>query len=281
VGGGQFEHNGSHQPDLQLEGCAVVRLRRGDMIDFNNLEEYTDPDTYDLENKGFEPNGPFFLALAQRSGGPVLELGCGTGRITIPLAQQGINITGLDAAAEMLERARAKAQDLPIRWIEADARTFHLERQYNLIFEARTFEHFLTRADQEAVLARVHEHLAPEGLFALSVGFTRPELMGSTGMHDWFSYKNETGQEMRVSGTYEYDPVSQISIETAHRSWRDAEGRERVKRTPLALRHFFPQEMEALLHYNGFVVMERYGNWDSSPLTPGSEVMIYVCRKAG
>lgn len=250
------------------------------MINFNNLEEYTDPETYDLESKDFEPDGPFFLALAQRVGGPVLELGCGTGRIIIPLAQQGIDITGLDIVPEMLVRARDKSKGLPIRWVEADARTFHLEKQFHLIFEAGTFQHFLSRNDQEAVLARVHEHLAPEGCFAFSVGFTRPKLMTNAEMHDWFSYVNENGQEVRVSGTYEYDPVRQISIETAYRRWRDTESQEVVRRTPLALRHFFPQEMEALLHYNGFVVSERYGDWDSSPLTNESQVMIYVCRNA-
>lgn len=99
----------------------------------SNLEEYADPVIYDLENSKFEPDGPFYLALAQRFSGPVLEIGCGTGRITIPLAEHGLDVTGLDIAPQMLERAKHKAQNLLIRWVEADARTFHLGTQFGFI----------------------------------------------------------------------------------------------------------------------------------------------------
>ena len=80
----------------------------------NNLVEYEDPILYDCETHHFEPVGPFYLALAQRFGGSVLELGCGTGRYTIPLAQAGVEMTGLDIMPPMLERARQKAKGLPI-----------------------------------------------------------------------------------------------------------------------------------------------------------------------
>jgi 2-polyprenyl-3-methyl-5-hydroxy-6-metoxy-1,4-benzoquinol methylase len=62
----------------------------------DNLEEYADPEIYDLENREFEPDGPFSLGFATKLKGPVLELGCGTGRVTIPLAQHGVDMTGLD-----------------------------------------------------------------------------------------------------------------------------------------------------------------------------------------
>src|ERR1041385_2429439 len=121
------------------------------MEHFANLEEYANPDLYDLENDEFEPDGPFYLALAQRIGGRVLEIGCGTGRIPIPMAQQGIEITGLDITPNMLEWARRKAGDLPIDWIQADARSFALDQKYQFIFESgATFQHMLERTDQEA-----------------------------------------------------------------------------------------------------------------------------------
>src|SRR4051812_38157259 len=96
------------------------------MVEESNLEEYDDPEIYDFENRDFKPDGPFYLALAQRMAGPVLELGCGTGRVAIPLAQQGIDLTAIDVSAAMLAFARRKAADLPIQWVEADARDFHL-----------------------------------------------------------------------------------------------------------------------------------------------------------
>ena len=74
------------------------------MIDHTNLEDYEDPVIYDLENKEFGPDGLFYQSLAQQVQGPVLELGCGTGRVTIPLAQSGIDMTGLDVVPGMLAR---------------------------------------------------------------------------------------------------------------------------------------------------------------------------------
>ena len=250
-------------------------------IDYSNLEEYCDPALYDCENKQFEPDGPFYLAFAGRLGGPVLEIGCGTGRITIPLARHGIDMTGLDIVPGMLERAKSKAHGLPIHWVEADARDFHLKARFRFVFESgATFQHMLERADQEAMLARVREHLAAEGRFALSCAFPRPKLMTSSeSEQEWFSYLNEHGQEVRVSGIQHYDALCQIRTEMAYRRWQDVTGQTITRRVPLSLRTVFPQELEALLHYNGFAVVERYGDWNLGPLTNESESMILVCRR--
>jgi hypothetical protein len=96
---------------------------------------------------------------------------------------------------------------------------------------------------------------------------------------EWFTKAHPGGREIRVSGTEQYDELSQIKIETAYRRWKDASGEEVVRVAPLALRYTFPQEMESLLHYNGFTILERYGDNDRSPLTNESRLMIYVCQK--
>lgn len=250
-------------------------------MNLNNLAEYADPILYDLENKSFEPDGPFYLTLARRIGGPVLELGCGTGRITIPMAQQGISMTGVDITPGMLERARQKTQDVSIQWVEADARSFTLEQQFRFIFESGSlFQHLLERADQEAMLGRVRDHLEPEGRFVVGAIFPNADLLANVETEqEWFSYTNAEGQEVRVSGTQHYDPVRQVKTETAYRRWQDADGREILRPAPLMLRYVFPQELEALLHYNGFSVIERYGDLDFSPLTETSQHIMYLCRK--
>lgn len=252
------------------------------MQDDDNLVEYADPALYDQENQKFEPDGPFYLALARRFPGPTLELGCGTGRLTIPLAQQGVDITGLDVVADMLQLARKKSKGLSVQWVEADARTFHLNRQFRLIFESGAmFQHMLERTDQEAVLARVREHLTPDGYFVIGAMFPSAGLMENEETEsDWFSYTNGEDQEVRVSGFQRYDALRQVKTETAFRRWRDAHGQEMLRVAPLKLRLFFPQELEALLHYNGFVVSERYGELDFSPLTENSDHQLYLCRKA-
>lgn len=248
-------------------------------MEFENLEEYADPALYDLENKDFEPDGLFLLNLAKELQGPVLEIGCGTGRVTIPLAQNGLDITGIEIVPGMLERAKLKAQGLPVVWISADARSFHLDRSFSLIFETGSvFQHMLTRADQEAFLARVREHLDQQGRFVVCLFFPHLDMLTDVeNEKPWFSYENEAGQETRVSGTEFYDPIRQVKLETAYRRWVDAEGCEVEHVAPLSLRYVFPQEMEALLHYNGFAVIERYGGWDASPLTAASRLMVFVC----
>jgi SAM-dependent methyltransferase len=250
------------------------------MNDFN-LIEYADPEIYDLENDEFEPSGPFILEIAQKTGGPILELGCGTGRLTIPLAAHGFDITGLDIVPAMIDRAKEKSQGSPIEWIQADVRDFHLHGTYRLIFESGSvFQHMLTRPDQEAFLARVREHLHTDGLFVVSTIFPHASLLYAVeDEQEWFNTQHPNGYDIKVSGTEFYDAVRQVKVETAHRRWKDNNGLEVVRVAPLSLRYIFPQELEALLHYNGFEVVERYGGYDSAPLTNASRMLIYICRK--
>jgi SAM-dependent methyltransferase len=245
-----------------------------------NLLEYAHPHLYDCENRDFGPQGPFYLDLARQTGGPVLELGCGTGRITVPLARAGIAITGLDVVPEMLAHARAKSADLPVRWVEADVRRFQLATQFRLIFATTgVFQHMLARADQEALLARVREHLAPGGLFALDVALPRLVAGGdATDEQEWFSYQDQHGRTVRVSGTNRYDPVTRINVETAVRRWQDERG-ERVHRAPLALRFFEEEELVSLLRDGGFRVVARYGDYDRGPFTAESTTLIAVCER--
>src|SRR5215207_11456712 len=91
------------------------------LIDHYKLEEYADPVDYDRQDSS-DTGVAFYAALAQETGGPVLEIACGTGRATIPIARRGFAVTGLDVVPGMLERARSKAAGLPIRWVEGDAR---------------------------------------------------------------------------------------------------------------------------------------------------------------
>ncbi len=251
------------------------------MTDLDNLTEYFDPEIYDLENQDFEPDGPFILAYAQKLGGAVLELGCGTGRVTIPLAENGVEIVGLDVVPGMIERARQKSGGWPIEWIVADVRTFQLGRKFRLIFESGSvFHHMLTRQDQEAYLARVREHLEDHGRLVLSLFFPHPQRLTNTETEEgWFTAQRPDGQEIRVSGIDKYDELRQIRTETAYRRWADANGQEILRVAPLSLRYVFPQEMEALLHYNGFEIVELYGDLDLNPVTNESSDLLYVCRK--
>ena len=260
------------------------------MIDHNNLEEFADAINYDREDMS-DTGVAFYSALAQEAGDPVLEIACGTGRVTIPIARLGFATTGLDIVPGMLNQARRKSRGLPVRWIEGDARTFDLHEKFRLIFlTGNAFQAFVTNAEQEALLERVHAHLHDDGLFAFETRNpllpntkTRAGLFVTLETHEeeeaWPSYINVNGQEVRVSRTRVYDHIAQIVHLTSYKRWYE-DGQEHTRIARTALRYTFPQELAALLHYNGFSIERQYGDWNMEPLSATSPSIISVCRKS-
>jgi SAM-dependent methyltransferase len=268
------------------------------LLDHDNLEEFQDAEAYDLHEN--DTGVAFYTALAQETGGPVLELACGTGRVSIPIARLGFAVTGLDVVPGMLERARRRSRDLPIRWVEGDARAFDLGEQLRLIFlTGNAFQMFLTNADQTALLERVRAHLHDAGVFAFETrnplwGTPRTRadleavLKGARRRGDFFTFLEDrdderaqtdrSGREVRELRTQVYDHVAQILRITTMRRWYEGD-RERTKVTRIALRYTFPQELNALLHANGFTIIRQYGDWNREPLTAASTSIIMVCRK--
>jgi SAM-dependent methyltransferase len=259
------------------------------LLDHDNLEEYADATNYDRADPS-DTGVAFYSALAQEAGGPVLEIACGTGRVAIPIAKLGFPVMGLDIVPGMLEQARRKSDGLPVRWVEADARTFALNEQFRLIFlTGNAFQAFVTNAEQAAVLQRVYDHLHEDGLFAFE---TRNPLLPNMKTREGFfpiletraeeqdggSYLNVNGKEVRVSTTQVYDPIAQILHLTAYKRRRE-NGGERTQITRTALRYTFPQELAALLESNGFSILRQYGDWNEEPLTATSPSIIFVCRK--
>jgi len=259
------------------------------VIDHDNLEEFRDAVNYDMRDAS-DTGVTFYSALAREAGGPVLELACGTGRVTIPVAGLGLPTTGLDVVPEMLARARSKSIGLPVRWVEGDARSFDLREQFHFIFlTGNAFQAFVTNADQEALLQRVRAHLRDDGIFAFE---TRNPLLPNTATREGFFVTLETreeeehwppfvdadGREVRVSTTRVYDHVAQVVHLTSYKR-RHEGGREHTNMARTALRYTFPQELAALLHYNGFDIERQYGDWNHEPLGAASPSIISVCRK--
>jgi SAM-dependent methyltransferase len=222
--------------------------------------------------------------------------------VSISIAQLGLAVTGLDIVPGMLEQARRKSVGLPARWVEGDGRNFNLGEQFKLIFlTGNAFQAFLTRADQEALLHCVRRHLLEGGLFAFETRNPRwaksphaaqpASKMASSpqkGLFTWLetrdeeeegqAYTNSSGRVVRVSRTQSYDHVTQILHWKTYRRWQEGE-KEHTKVTRIAVRFTFPQELEALLHYNGFTILRQYGDWNLEPLTATSPSIISVCRQ--
>jgi len=248
------------------------------MIDHDNLEEFRDPQTYDLEDNGYDDDWPMTEQWARSLGGPLLDLACGTGR----MAELGYQVTGVDITPEMIGWARQKAakQGVSIEWVVADARTLHLQKQFSFIYMLENvFQFFLTRADQEALLARVREHLLPEGCFLFETRNPTPRNLLEGRRPEPQKYTTPDGGQLVVTEQQHYDPMTQIQHYTCPHQWLHPGGQREEKTHRTALRYVFPQEMEALLYYNGLQIRACYGSWQQEPLTATSPSMIYVCQK--
>ncbi len=253
------------------------------MIAHNNLEEFADPANYDIEEKDGWANDPtvdFYYNLAQQTGAPVLELACGTGRVTIPIARAGIAVVGVDLAAGMVARAQEKSVGLPAEWFPGDIRSVRLGRTFRLIFiTGNAFQAMLTPHDQEQFLATVHTHLAEDGYFAFETRNPRPaDLVTRTEEELWQSYQSVSGHTVTISGIQRYDPETQLLHWTTFRRWQDERGRQE-KVTRIAVRYTDGETLNHLLQRNGFSVTQQYGDWDLSPLTAQSPTIITVCTK--
>ncbi len=161
------------------------------LITHSNLEDFRDPEAYDAEND-LGPEGAFFLELASAQGGPVLDVACGTGRLSIPIAQSGIEVVGVDLCAPMLARAREKSGGLPVEYIEADCRSFDLGRRFAFaLMTGHAFQGMLTEDDQWTLLRVVHRHLVADGRFAFETRNPGAASLTTHGKREpWCRYGN-------------------------------------------------------------------------------------------
>lgn len=240
---------------------------------------YRDWRHHDLQNDGLLEDVEFFRHQVRRWGGPVLELACGTGRIAIPLARDGHRVVGLDLSESMLAGARRKAAQagVAVTWVRGDMRDFDLgERFKTILLGFNSICLLLTWRDLESMLRCVRRHLAEGGRFVVDVFnpdcrfLVRP----ADERRPWARYPDPDGSgEVEVSESNLYDDAAQVNRITLH--YRLPDGSERTER--LDMRMYFPQELDALLHYNGFYVEARYGDYSLEPFGPGSRRQLLVC----
>ena len=235
----------------------------------------------------------FFVAAARDSGGPVLEVGCGTGRILIPTARAGVDIVGFDLSPSMLAVCRRRlAQEAPavrarVELIEGDMRGFKLSRRFALAtIPFRPFQHLLSVPDQLACLTSIREHLLDNGalvldLFNPSFDFlSRPVTGEMVGEEPEFTMPDGR-RIIRRHRIAAQDPFQQINdVELIH-DVRYPDGREERVVHAFRMRYLFRYEAEHLLVRAGFVVEQLYADYDKSAFGsqyPGE--LIFVARKA-
>lgn len=230
-----------------------------------------------------DPGGDaaFYLSLARECGGPVLELGCGTGRTLLPIARAGLPCTGVDASPAMLDALRAKSPPAGLRLVEGRMQDFDLggERFALVTAPFRVFQHLYTVEDQLACLARVRRHLAPGGAFAFDLfnpRLDRLALVEEPEAEDcrWQDGDDEVVRTVSVTR----DLARQLQQVTMHYERRRDGGCVGRESTRFPMRWFFRYEVEHLLARAGFDDVALFGDYERGPFEAGSLDMVWIAR---
>ena len=265
------------EPD---ERALQKRIARG------AVAHYEDAAYYDLAYKRRRDDVRFYVEEARRANGPVLELGAGTGRVALPVAESGVEIVAVEPVPAMRAHAKEKRSSLPsslarnLSLRAGDMRSVRLRRRFPLIIAPfNVFMHLYTRADVERALTTVRQHLAPGGRFIFDV--LMPDLRAMVRdpgrLYRAPAVTHPVSQQRYdYFEAFSYDALRQVQlVSMVFQSQQDLSD---LRSLPLSQRQFFPEELLALLHYNGFAVDARYGGFAREPLRDESDSQILVTR---
>lgn len=227
---------------------------------------YTKPRLWDVVSAGFGGE-EYYLKVARETGGPVLELGSGTGRVISCLTTAGFDCVGLDLCPEMTRYASEKVP--AAQFLTGDMRGFDLERLFNLIFAANNTIQYLDRVDDLlAALGRIRRHLAPEGRAVLSMINPRPERIASrTEPEEAMRFIDpDTGREILIMQTFHFEPDTQIGTTV----WVHHDRGQPVLAYEFPLVFRTAEEMSAHIEAAGLRIERLTGRHDGAPFSEDS-----------
>jgi SAM-dependent methyltransferase len=241
---------------------------------------------YDLFYSDRDDDLQMYRDFALAADGPILELGCGDGRVLIPLVLEGHHVTGLDVSAPMLATAQAKADAAQVNdratLIQGDMRDFDLPARFALAFiPINTFMHCYDTEQQLACLRCIHRHLQPDGRLVVDVYHPDPQtLLESDGrlVSEDTVFDSETGRTIHRFYTRRLDMAAQTQHITFIMDEIDSTGIVRRTLLPFRMRFVYRYEMELLLRMAGYSLEAVYGSYELEPFDSDSEKMIFVSR---
>jgi SAM-dependent methyltransferase len=257
----------------------------GRAADAGAAAHYADPEYYDRAYRLRRDDIAYYVRMGRLAGGPVLEYGVGTGRIAVQLARAGIDVTGVDLSADMLGGLEAhlarenEAVRRRVRAVRGDMRTVRLKERFPLVIAAfNTFLHLYDRPDVEQFLGRVKEHLTPNGLFVFDVSVPHADYLGADPARRFGTppFRHPARGIVRYGERFDYDPIRQVLLMKMEFTPVDGTPGWVV---PLTHRQFFPQELEALLHYNGFVNIVLSADFTDDPPATATDSLVVSCGK--
>lgn len=246
----------------------------------SNLEKYADPQKYDELYNNYNEDLHFIMESAEELTTPIIELACGTGRVTIPMAEHGFSMYGVDIHEGMLDLAKHKAElsKVTIHFSKQDCTQLDLPIKTSLIvMVGNSFQHFLTNESQSDLLKSVHSHLLPNGEFIFD---TRNPILKDLAIVDEVeeTYTIHNNQVVTEINREEYNHETQVLQCTTVQKVTGNDGGSTYK-DAISLRYTYPMEMRRLLSEYHFELVSMYGSWKKEPFTKDSESMIIRCRR--
>jgi len=264
-------------------------------------ELYFDADLYDHEYRRRRHDVAWYRQLAtdmaqvHRPPLSVVELACGTGRLLTPLVRDGHRLIGIDRSREMLRRCQERLSRVGRQASEralllrADMRELPLDvkkqDRFRLILcPFNGLQHLYSRDDLERFLAEIRRLLHPDGLFAFDVLNPDLQWLSRSSTKRWSRTRIKhprSGERLIYSTNHDYDPASQVQwIRIFYEPDPKAPSAQASAPRTISLtqRLYFPAELEALLHYNGFTLWHRAGGFDGQPLCPVSVEQVICAR---
>jgi SAM-dependent methyltransferase len=252
------------------------------------IAEYYDA-TY---NRARAKDVNFFIEYSKKTGGRTLELGCGTGRILIPTAIAGCEITGFDLSPYMLKKCREKLDKQPedvqkrARLIQGNMTDFKTGGKYSLVtLPFRPFQHLITVEEQRACLGCIHKHLKPHGLLIIDVfnpnpAYLVPNPTSGIEKEDLPETQLPDGRKLRrasrMAGFHREQQYNDIEL-IYYVSHPDGETERLVQAFPM--RYYYRYEIEHLLELGRFKVVDLFGDFDRSAYASDSPEMIFIAEK--
>ncbi len=236
-------------------------------------------------------DAPFYLDLARRYGGPILEIACGTGRILLEIAREGIEICGIDSSQDQLAVLNSKLQSEPertrklVQILRDDMRTFSLQRKFRLVLiPFRPMQHMYTVEDQISALNAAKAHLLPDGTLAFDVFYPNYTMLlqkTDEEMFDvqWWPLHDAAHVVRRYFRRTKVDFLRQyFEGEFIYRTF-EGDQLVREERSPLKMGYYTYPHLLLLFRHCGLEVVEQYGGFEKEPIDICKE-MIFLLRSA-
>ena len=244
---------------------------------------------YDSDNKYLlKDDIDFYIDYADILDGKVLELGCGTGRITIPIARTGHKIWGLDVSEPMLDVFREKAKkenkitNDNLNISTGDMRNFYLDEKFKLIFiPFRTFQSLITEEGQQSCLKCCYDHLTDDGFFIVNVFKLLEGHLDESWVQPEKTDYETIENDIKIKRTHireRVDLKNQVIYPKLIYYVTNKDGKTEKYCEYLAMKYYSADQLKELLQKNGFEVINEFGYYDKCSIEEGGEI-IFVCKK--